>query len=263
MYRIALANLEPPTSPGHSVTLAFEAVLEAGAQGATVVCFPECFIPGYRWPGLEYSAPDAEFLQHAWRTVADAAKQAKVTVILGTERITDQGLQITACVIDPNGEIVGWQDKVQLDQSEESIYPATGGERQVFKAGAMTFGIVICHEGWRYPETVRWAVRRGAQVVFHPHAHPGNPDRDNPVTFADPNNSFHEKAMLCRAAENTCFFASVNCASSGAETTSAVVDPQGKLIAHQPYGQAGLLVVDLDLSLATGELAKRCRTSPL
>jgi len=36
---------------------------------------------------------------------------------------------------------------------------------------------VICHEGWRYPETVRWAVRRGAQVVFHPHAHVAEPGR--------------------------------------------------------------------------------------
>jgi hypothetical protein len=31
-----------------------------------------------------------------------------------------------------------------------------------------------------------------------------------PVTFADPANTFHEKAILCRAAENTCYFASVN-----------------------------------------------------
>ena len=31
--------------------------------------------------------------------------------------------------------------------------------------GALTFGVAICHEGWRYPETVRWAARRGAHVV--------------------------------------------------------------------------------------------------
>ncbi len=35
----------------------------------------------------------------------------------------------------------------------------------------MKFGVAICHEGWRYPETVRWAAVRGAKVVFHPHRH--------------------------------------------------------------------------------------------
>jgi predicted amidohydrolase len=133
----------------------------------------------------------------------------------------------------------------------------------VFTAGPLTFGIVICHEGWRYPETVRWAVRRGAQVVFHPHAHVAEPGGYRPVTFADPANTFHEKAVLCRAAENTCYFASVNCASEGAAITSAIARPDGTLLCYQPYGQEGLLVADLDLSTATGQLASRCRTSPL
>jgi hypothetical protein len=38
-----------------------------------------------------------------------------------------------------------------------------------------------------------WAVRRGAQVVFHPHAHVAEPGSYRPVTFADPVNTFHEK----------------------------------------------------------------------
>ena len=167
--------------------------------------------------------------------------------ILGTERVTERGLQIAACVFNPDGTVAGWQDKGQIDPSEEHIYPALGTGRRVFTVGPLTFGVVICHEGWRYPETVRWAVRRGAQLVFHPHAHVAEPGSYRPVTFADPANTFHEKAMLCRAAENTCYFASVNCASEGSATTSAVVRPDGTLQCYQPYGQEGLLVADLDL----------------
>jgi predicted amidohydrolase len=177
--------------------------------------------------------------------------------------VAENGLQITACVINPDGTIAGWQDKGQLDPSEEHIYPALGTERRVFTVGPLTFGVVICHEGWRYPETVRWAVRRGAQVVFHPHAHVAEAGDYRPVMFADPANTFHEKAMFCRAAENTCFFASVNYASDGSGTTSAVVRPDGTLQCYQPYGHEGLLVADLDLSLATGLLASRCRVSPM
>jgi predicted amidohydrolase len=263
MVRIALANVRIPASPEESVLLAASAIAEAGQEGALVVCFPECFVPGYRWPGTTPHAPDPAFLERAWSHVAAAAKAASITVILGTERVTDRGLQITACVINPDGTIAGWQDKVQVDPSEEAVYPANGTERRVFTAGPLTFGVVICHEGWRYPETVRWAVRRGAQVVFHPHAHVSEPGSYRPVTFADPANSFHEKAMLCRAAENSCYFASVNCASEGSGTTSAVVRPDGSLQCYSPYGQAGLLVADLDLSAATGLLASRCRTSPM
>lgn len=261
--RIALANLRVPATPRESVLLATSAVGEASRKGATVICFPECFVPGYRWPGTKLPAPDTAFLERARADVAAAAAAARITVILGTERVTERGLQITACVISPDGTVAGWQDKGQLDPSEEAIYPALGTERRVFTAGSLTFGVVICHEGWRYPETVRWAVRRGAQIVFHPHAHIAEKGSYRPSTFADPANTFHEKAMLCRAAENTCYFASVNCASEGSGTTSAIARPDGTLLCFQPYGQAGLLVADLDLSTATGLLAARCRTSPL
>lgn len=261
--RIALANVPIPATPEESVLLATSTVAQAGRQGALVVCFPECFVPGYRWPGTITQPPNPAFLERAWSDVANAAKDVGVTVILGTERVTERGLQITACVINPDGTIAGWQDKVQLDPSEDAIYPAIGSERRVFTAGPLTFGVVICHEGWRYPETVRWAARRGAQVVFHPHAHVAEPGSYRPVTFAEPGNTFHEKAVLCRAAENTCFVASVNCASAGSGTTSAVARPDGTLLCFQPYGQAGLLLADLDLREATGLLASRCRTSAM
>jgi predicted amidohydrolase len=95
--------------------------------------------------------------------------------------------------------------------------------------------------------------------VFHPHFHPAEPGGYRPRHFADPANTFHEKAMLCRAAENTCYFASINYASEGSPTTSAVVRPDGTLLCHQPYGQEGSLVADIDLSAATGLLASRWR----
>ena len=261
--RIALANIRIPTTPDDSVSLARSGIADAGRRGALVICFPECFIPGYRWPDRTAPPSNPAFLERAWADVADAARTAGITVILGTERVTDRGLQITACVINPDGCVAGWQDKGQLDPSEEGIYPALATERRVFTAGPLTFGVVICHEGFRYPETVRWAVRRGAQVVFHPHANVAEPGSYRPTSFADPANTFHEKAMLCRAAENTCYFASVNCASDGSGTTSAIARPDGTLQCYQPYGQEGLLVADLDLTTATGLLASRCRTSPV
>ena len=93
--------------------------------------------------------------------------------------------------------------------------------------------------------------------MFHPHFHEAEPGGYKPSSFADPLNTFHEKAMLCRAAENTCYFASANCTGVGWPTTSAVVRPDGTLLCYQPYGQEGLLIADIDLDAATGLLASR------
>ncbi len=197
-----------------------------------------------------------EFLDEAWRRVAAAAAKAKTTVVLGTERLVEGALRISALVFDPDGAIAGFQDKVQLDPPEEDTY-APGAGRRLFHAGPLTFGVSICHEGFRYPETVRWAAQRGAHLVFHPHFHEAEPGAFRPTSFADPANTFHEKSALCRAAENTCYFATVNCASPGSPTTSAVIRPDGTLLSYQPYGEEGLLLADIDMAAATGLLASR------
>jgi predicted amidohydrolase len=237
--------------------LAEQAVAQAAIERAGIVCFPECFIPGYRI-GRQVPPPDAQFLERAWSAVAAAAGKANVAVVLGTERVVEKALLITALVINRDGTVAGFQDKVQLDPSEDGTY-TPGSGRRTFQSGPLKFGIAICHEGWRYPETVRCAVRDGAHVVFHPHFHEAETGGYVPSSYADPANSFHEKAVLCRAAENTCYFATVNAASRGSPTTSAVARPDGTLLCYQPYGQEGLLIADLDLDAATRLLASRCK----
>jgi predicted amidohydrolase len=255
-FRIALANIRFPNAADDSIALAKQSIAQASAAGAGIVCFPECFVPGYRVGSKSVQPPNQEFLERAWSAVASAAANAGITVILGTERFVDGALVATALVINPDGSRAGFQDKVQIDPSEEGVY-TPGSGRRIFQAGPLTFGVAICHEGWRYPETVRWAAQRGAQIVFHPQFHEAGPNSYRPKEFADPSNTFHEKAVLCRAAENTCYFATVNIASAGSPTTSAIVRPDGTLLSYQPYGEEGLLIGDIDLNLATGLLAKR------
>jgi predicted amidohydrolase len=257
--RIALANLQFPSTPDESVSLAQRAIQDAAQQRAGFICFPECFVPGYRFTKTRGDTPDASFLATAWDSIAKTAGKANVAVVLGTERVTDAPLPlISALVIGRDGTIHGFQDKVQLDPSEEPIYSAGTG-RSIFKADDVTFGISICHEAFRYPETVRWPAQRGAQIVFHPQALWPEPGGHRPAVYGEPANTFHESAIRCRAAENTCFVATVNYASDGAPATSAIATPDGSILAYQPYGVPGLLVADLDLTEATGLLASRLK----
>src|SRR5690349_2333771 len=124
--RIALANLRYPHSPDDSIARVQRAIAAAAEGRAALVCFPECYVPGYRGLGHPPPPPDAAFLERAWTAIAAAARHAGVAVVLGTERIVDGDALATALVIDRDGARLGFQDKVQIDPSEEGTYvPAT------------------------------------------------------------------------------------------------------------------------------------------
>ena len=140
----------------------------AASQGAEIVCFPEAYIPGLR--GQDFDVFPFEKADHdrALTAVAESARKHAIATIIGMERISESGRQIAAYVIDGDGELRGYQTKYQLDPTEDQFY-IPGDKRQIFEINRVKFGIAICHEGFRYPETVRWAATRGAKIVFHPH----------------------------------------------------------------------------------------------
>ena len=141
-FRIALANLPFPPTPEESVAMAEQAIAEAGQERAGIVCFPECFVPGYRLVGKSVPPPDPVFLERAWARVATAAGKANIAVILGTERVVDGGLRISALVVNADGTIAGFQDKVQLDPSEEEATYSPGAERRVFHESVIAADLV-------------------------------------------------------------------------------------------------------------------------
>lgn len=229
---------------------------EAAAAGAAIVCFPEAYLPGLRGQDFEVYEWDAAVHDRALHTVAQWAKDHSLPTILSMERPEAAGRGIVAAFIGADGRLQGRQAKAQLDPSEEGVYVAGRG-RQLFAVHGVPFGIVICHEGWRYPETVRWAARRGAKVVFHPQ-HTGT-ERDGVrlTRWGAVPGPYYEQAMRMRALENTIWFASVNYALRYQEAATSVIDPSGECAAFLPYGEEGVLIHTLDLSRATGLLAAR------
>lgn len=253
---IALASPRAASSLEEGLATVKKCLSVAVTQGAKVVCFPEAYLPGLRGVGIDVfpfgPAEHARMLE----AVAEYSQVHAVTTILGTERLTDAGRQIAAYVINSQGCVQGCQTKNQLDPSEDPNY-VPGDTRRVFEVDGVKFGVAICHEGWRYPETVRWAAVRGAQIVFHPQ-HSGSDDDGAVLTqWGGVGNPYYEKAMMCRALENTIYFASVNYGLRYQESATSLIDPSGRCRAYLPYGQDGVLVQDIDLEQATGLLAKR------
>jgi predicted amidohydrolase len=241
----------------HDRLQAAERFLEAaGAQDVAIVCFPETYIPGLRGQDFPVPPPDQRRQQAALEAIRVAARRHRVAVVMGMEWRSPVGLHNVAFVISRDGEVVGCQAKNQIPVEEEPFY-VPDGRRRLFEVDGVPFGITICHEGWRYPEGVRWAAVRGARLVFHPQLTGSDRAGKTIDRWGDPSSPYYEKAMIARSVENTIYFASVNYAMRYQESATSLIGPDGDCLAYVPYGQEQLLVRDVDLSRATGFCARR------
>jgi len=172
-------------------------------------------------------------------------QRTETGLLLGTETPRDGGFKPynTALVIDSNGSLLGSHHKTKLTPLDAVAY-SPGSTFETFDLFGIKVGVVICFEGFRFAETTRECVRQGAQLVFHPQNNTTRPnDWKIPV---------HHSMIVTRAAENTIWFASCNiCEPHHQNCRSMIVAPNGVIHAQAELKQEQLLVVDLDVTLAT------------
>jgi predicted amidohydrolase len=226
ILRIGLAAARNAPSVDERLETARRFIAEAAAQDVAIVCFPEAHIPGLRGMDFPVPPPDQRRQEEALEELRRAAQAHRVAVIMGMEWESAAGMLNVAFVISRDGEVMGYQGKNQIAPEEDPYY-VPAGQRQLFEIDGVPFGITICHEGWRYPESVRWAA------------------------------PYYEKAMMMRSLENAIYFASVNNAMRYQESATSVIGPEGECLAYVPYGQEELLVYDIDLARASGIYARR------
>jgi len=254
--KVAIATPPFPKSINDGLIQAEKLIKDAAAQDAQVICFPESYIPGY--PGMiaEPEPTSPAILQQALDEVCRIAAENKIAVIMPMDWYSENGLLNIAHVISDTGEVLGYKTKNQLDPSEDTMW-VPGTQRSVFEVNGLKFGITICHEGFRYPESVRWAARNGAHIVFHPHFSGSNTEGAVLTEWGSMANPYYEKAMMMRALENTIYFASSNYGSLYPESASSIIAPDGTLLSYQSYGTTGIILADIAIEKATGYLAKR------
>lgn len=256
MLKIALAS--PPFAGSIEQALSWveRFIGEAADRNADVVCFPEAYIPGLRGAGAHVDDHDPAGLRDARDRVCRMAKERALGVIIPMDWDSSEGILNVAFVISEQGEVLGCQTKNQIAPEEDGFY-VPGRRREMFELKGVPFGIAICHEGWRYPESVRWAAARGAKVVFHPNMAGSDSQGAKVETWGAADSPYYEKAMVCRSLENAIYFASVTYALKYQEAATAVISPDGECLSHLPYGVPGLLTADLDPEAASGLYACR------
>src|SRR6516164_4895446 len=115
---IALASPRVASSLDDGLDKIKRFLSEAKAQGAEIVCFPEAYLPGLRGQDFEVLPFDETQEQRVLQVVKEWARTHALAAILGMERLTEEGRQIVAVVIDSEGDIQGYQTKNQIDPSE-------------------------------------------------------------------------------------------------------------------------------------------------
>ena len=260
--KIAIASPPFPKSIADGLLQVENLVIDAAKQQAEIICFPESYIPGYPAEEFEVESASPEKLQAALDRACKIAAENNMAVILPMDWYSNEGFLNVAHVISNKGKLLGYQPKTQLDPTEDNRW-TPGTKRNIFEVNGVKLGIVICHEGFRYPELTRWAARQGAKIVFHPHFAGSNVQGPMLTEWGNKNNPYYEKAMMMRALENTIYFASSNYATLYPESASSLIGPDGQCIMHQPYGKPGVFVADIDLDLATGLLAMRFKAELL
>ncbi|RZJ87084.1 MAG: hypothetical protein EOO20_16890 [Chryseobacterium sp.] len=92
---------------------------------------------------------------------------------------------------------------------------------ELVKSASESKAEIVC-----FPESVRWAAKNGASIVFHPHFNGNNEEGSEISEWGAASSPYYEKAMMMRSIEND-------------------------------YGKTGVLITDIDTVLATGLLAAR------
>lgn len=259
VIRVGLVQMAASPDKRANLDKALEAVGEAAARGADLVCLQELFATEYFCQTEDAALFDlAEPIPGpSIDRIAEAARNARISVVTPVFERRAAGLYHNSLVvIGPEGEIAGLYRKMHIPDDPgfyEKFYFAPGdlGFIAVDASGARV-GPLICWDQW-YPEAARLTALCGAEILVYPTAigwHPGEKAELGAAQL-----SAWQTIQRSHAIANGVFVVSVNRvghegpAGAGIEFWghSFVCDPFGSVLAEAGQGEQ-TLVVECDLS---------------
>ena len=237
---IALAQIDLALGePTQNLATARAKIAEAKSRGADMIVLPELWSTAY---DLEHAAKHATMLDSGmFASIADAARENKITVVGSLLEMRDGWVYNTATVYDADGKQLGAYRKLHLvPMLDEDKFLAGGIDAPVFDAPPYgKFALGVCYD-LRFPELWRHYAVDGARIAFVPAEWPQR-------------RIAHWRALLpARAIENQFFIVGCNrIGSSKGETFgghSMIVNPWGEILVEGEDCEA-LLIAPIDLDL--------------
>lgn len=255
--RIALVQQHASTNLLDNRQRGLDAVRQAAAKGAQVICFAElAFDPFYP---QEVATP--ELLAKAEpipgpTTDAFAKLAAELGVVLVLNLFERDGQQTydTSPVIHVDGSLLGRTRMIHITDyacfHERGYYAPGDGGAAVYNTSFGKIGVAICYDR-HFPEYMRALAVAGAHLVVVPQA--GAVDE-----WPD---GLYEAEMRVAAFQNGYFTALCNRVGEESKLTFAgesfVCDPFGQVIARAGKGTDEILYCDLDYSQLDQSSARR------
>lgn len=236
MFKLAMAQAEAVRyEKDANLAKAEELMARASSHGAQAILFPELFLTGYTvWDRVAELAESLE--GPSIRRLADLAGRFRLAVVCGfPERRPGFRPYNSACVIGPDGTVVGAYRKTHLFDREPEFF-SPGETLPVFDTPFGPVGVAICYD-LEFPEVPRILALRGARIVL------------NPTANMEPYAEYQVVYLRARAMENAIHVAAANTVGDDGVYRyfgqSAAVDPQGRVLCRAG-GAEELLVADVD-----------------
>lgn len=238
--RVGVAQISQSGQIQQNLVSALAMIERAASEGIELVCFPETHLAGYRVGVSRPDAPcDTQALGQALTAIAAACRDHSIGAIVGTETPNGNDKPFNSAVVfDRQGRQLAVHHKSRLTPADALGYSA-GTEPTLFEFQGIEMGLVICFEGFRFPETTRSLARAGARIVFHPQFNHVLPNMEWKLPV-------HEALLTARAAENSIYFVSANMCHPRNNCRSLIIGPDGLILQASELGEEALLMADLD-----------------
>ena len=224
---------------------------EAAAQDVDIVCFPELCVCGYN--AGDTSTPEPEPLRgESLRRLEEISRNCQITLLAGILERDDSGIVYNTQVACGSEGYVGRYRKTHVPDSEIGTW-RHGDDLPVFDHAKGRYGVEICYDS-HFPELSTLLAEKGAEVIFLPHASPGETPADKRARWM--------RYVPARAYDNNVYVAICNnVGDNGAGRTFSgvtfICDPLGAVIAE---GQSGseeeMVVADLSASMIAASRRK-------
>jgi predicted amidohydrolase len=219
-----------------------EMARQADDAGARLLCFPEGFLQGYL---IDEAAARRNALDLASPAFAAVLRRFPTTgpmIVMGIIESDDGQLFNTAVVVD-RGVLIGRYRKAHL-LGGERVFTA-GSEAPIFTVDGLRFGINICYDT-NFPEAAAAIAEQGGELIVCPANNMLR--RAAAETWKDAHNAV--RGERCRETGLWLLSADVTGERDGriAWGPTALLNPNGEVVAQLPLDRTGLLVVEVPVA---------------
>jgi NAD+ synthase (glutamine-hydrolysing) len=252
--RIALAQINPTVGDlDKNADLISKYAFDATNAGATLIVFPEMVLTGYP---VEDLANRASFRAASIAAVEKLATRINqegngdLTLLVGYLGESPLGRPQNCVAVIYRGEILATYIKHHLPNYgvfDEYRNFAPGNHSLVVRVAGVDIGVAICEDIWQAGGPVAELAKRNIGLLLVPNGSPFEANKDDARLAL----------VQQRAIELNAPLAYVNMTGGQDDLVfdgdTIVVGSQGELIARAPQFEDGLMIIDLDVKLASSD----------